>query len=80
MEESSGEEYYEEEFVTSLTNSLQEWMLDSIAEYLKSPAWKNPIIDFIDHHCQVFDAEDENKLEYTKIHQVLIYQSNQIGV
>jgi len=42
--------------------------LDSIAEFLKSPAWKNPILEFIDDNCIVFDEEDENKLEYTDIH------------
>ena len=27
-------------------------------------------MSFIDEHCTVFDAEDENKLEFTKIHNV----------
>jgi hypothetical protein len=30
--------------------------------------WKNPILAFIDDHCISFDDEDENKLEYTAIH------------
>jgi len=47
--------------------------LDSIAEFLKSPAWKNPILEFIDDNCIVFDEEDENKLEYTDIHNVLLH-------
>ena len=53
-----------------MSSYLQDWILDSIAEYLKSPAWKNPIIDFIDEHCIVFEDGDENKLEYTTIHMV----------
>ena len=44
--------------------------MDSITEYLKSPVWKNPILSFIDEHCIVFDEDDENKLEYTDIHNV----------
>ncbi|CDW82473.1 coiled-coil domain-containing protein 104 [Stylonychia lemnae] len=46
----------------------QEWILDSITEYLKSPVWKNPILEFIDEYCIVFDDDEENKLEYTDIH------------
>ncbi len=53
-------------------NSVQDWILDSITEFLKSPVWKNPILEFIDEHCIVFDEEDENKLEYTAIHNVFI--------
>jgi hypothetical protein len=34
--------------------------------------WKNPIVEFIDEHCLVFDNEEENKLEYTDIHNVII--------
>ena len=30
--------------------------------------YTNPLMSFIDHHCAVFDDEDENKLEYTSIH------------
>jgi hypothetical protein len=48
-------------------------MLDSIAEFLKSPLWKNPIIKFIDENSMTFDNEEENKLEYTTIHNVSNY-------
>ena len=41
-----------------------------MTEYLKSPVWKNPILSFIDEYCASFDTEDENKLEYTAIHNV----------
>ncbi|KRX01960.1 hypothetical protein PPERSA_07605 [Pseudocohnilembus persalinus] len=30
--------------------------------------WKIPIYDFIDEYCIVFDDEEENKFEYTDIH------------
>jgi len=45
--------------------------LDSITAYLKSPVWKNPILEFIDEHCIYFDDEEENKLEYTGVHNVI---------
>ena len=44
--------------------------MDSITEFLKSPVWKNPIVEFIDDNCMCFDNEEENKLEYTNIHKV----------
>ena len=52
--------------------NVQEWILDSVTEFLKSPIWKNPIIQYIDENCIVFDNEEENKLEYTNIHNVII--------
>ena len=39
---------------------------------MKSPRWKTPVYSFIEEYCIVFDSEDENKLEYTKIHGVLM--------
>ncbi len=41
-----------------------------IIGFLRSPRWKTPIMSFIDEYCTVFDDEDENKLEFTKIHNV----------
>ena len=32
-------------------------------------------MSFLDEHCIVFDNEDENKLEYTSIHNVRLYLS-----
>ena len=34
----------------------------------QGPMYTHPLMSFIDHHCAVFDDEDENKLEYTSIH------------
>ena len=42
--------------------------MDIIAEYLQSPVWKNPIIEFIDDNCVIFEDAEENRLEYTDIH------------
>lgn len=41
-----------------------------IIGFLRSPRWKSPVMSFIDEYCTVFDDEDENKLEFTKIHMV----------
>ena len=49
---------------------FQDWFFDMIINFLRSPRWKTPIMTFLDEHCIVFDTEDENKLEYTTIHNV----------
>lgn len=46
----------------------QDWILDIVADYLASPVWKNPIIEFIDENCIIFEDSEENSLEYTEIH------------
>ena len=40
-----------------------------MTEYLQSPVWKNPIINFVEEKCCVFEDLDENRLEYTEIHK-----------
>lgn len=45
-----------------------EWILEVIEDYLQSPMWKNPIVDFIEENCLVFEDTEENRLEYTTIH------------
>lgn len=49
---------------------FQDWMFDIIINFLRSPMWKTPIMSFIEENCIIFDTEDENKLEYTGIHNV----------
>jgi hypothetical protein len=39
-----------------------------LIQYLTSPLWKIPIYEFLDEHCIVFDEEEENKFEYTDVH------------
>ncbi|XP_048374238.1 cilia- and flagella-associated protein 36 isoform X3 [Sphaerodactylus townsendi] len=46
-----------------------EWVVDSIAGFLRSPAWSIPIVEFVEQKCEVFDDEEESKLSYTEIHQ-----------
>ena len=51
-------------------NEESSWLLDCMVQYLKSPMWTVDICDFIDDHCIAFagDAEEENSLEFTEIH------------
>ncbi|KAM6220570.1 cilia- and flagella-associated protein 36 [Rhynchocyon petersi] len=46
-----------------------EWVVESIAGFLRSPDWSIPILDFVEQKCEVFDDEEESKLTYTEIHQ-----------
>ena len=41
-----------------------------IINFLRSPRWKTPVMSFLDENCIIFDTEDENKLEYTSVHNV----------
>ncbi|XP_038607358.1 cilia- and flagella-associated protein 36 isoform X1 [Tachyglossus aculeatus] len=46
-----------------------EWIVESIASFLRGPDWSGPILDFLEQKCEVFDDEEESKLTYTEIHQ-----------
>ncbi|NXG44830.1 CFA36 protein, partial [Psilopogon haemacephalus] len=46
-----------------------EWVVDTIAGFLRGPAWSIPILEFIEQKCEVFDDEEESKLSYTEIYQ-----------
>ena len=62
--------------------------LDDLTGFLRSPRWKTPVMSFLDEHCTVFDNEDENKLEFTTIHNgfkklvesLLMELMNELGV
>ncbi|KAB0362453.1 hypothetical protein FD754_006609 [Muntiacus muntjak] len=45
-----------------------EWVVESIAGFLRGPDWSIPILDFVEQKCEVFDDEEESKLTYTEIH------------
>lgn len=45
-----------------------EWVLDSVLAFLRCPLWTEPVTDFIEQKCSVFDDEEENKLSYTELH------------
>ena len=51
----------------------QNWMYEFLVQFLSSPIWRVSILDFVDVKCVTFDNEEENKFEYTTIHNVLIY-------
>ncbi|XP_004482020.1 cilia- and flagella-associated protein 36 isoform X2 [Dasypus novemcinctus] len=46
-----------------------EWVVESIAGFLRGPDWSIPILDFVEQKCEVFDDEEESKLTYTEIHR-----------
>jgi hypothetical protein len=45
------------------------WKYDYIAQYLVSPMWRSPVMEFVDEHCAMFENTEENKLEYTGVHK-----------
>lgn len=51
---------------------IKKWMYDFLVEFLSSPVWRVSILDFTDNKCLVFDNEEENKFEYTIIHNVSV--------
>lgn len=44
-------------------------MFDIIINFFKSPRWKAPILTFIEENCIIFDDEEENKFEFTTVHE-----------
>ena len=55
-----------------MVDSPEDWLYDYTLQFLSSPGWQIPIMSFIDENCYLFDMEDENKLEYTRVHKVVI--------
>ena len=52
----------------SAASDAASWLYDFVLGVLQAPTWSVPVMEFIDLHCCTFDAGDENKLEYTSIH------------
>lgn len=48
--------------------SKEEWLLDSITKFLRSPGWALPVMQFIDDNCVVFDDD-------VRSHQSFAHQS-----
>eukprot|EP01012_Entosiphon_sulcatum_P035562 TRINITY_DN45154_c0_g1_i1.p1 TRINITY_DN45154_c0_g1~~TRINITY_DN45154_c0_g1_i1.p1 ORF type:complete len:399 (-),score=104.99 TRINITY_DN45154_c0_g1_i1:48-1196(-) len=46
-----------------------DWLFDTITQFLRSPVWTHPIQTFIDENCIVFDSAEENALGFTQVHQ-----------
>jgi len=53
----------------SAAESAAGWLQDFVVQVLRSPSWETPVLDFIDAHCGSFDGADENRLEYTQLHE-----------
>ena len=51
------------------TTEENNWLIDLILSFFHSMEWKAPVLSYIETHCCSFDDDDENKLEYTKIHK-----------
>ena len=51
-----------------MVETASDWLYDYTLQFLSSPGWKIPILSFIDEKCCAFDDDDENKFEYTVIH------------
>mmetsp|Transcript_1667 Transcript_1667/g.3732 ORF Transcript_1667/g.3732 Transcript_1667/m.3732 type:complete len:539 (-) Transcript_1667:759-2375(-) len=44
------------------------WLSEAVVDFLRGPLYINPLMAFIDEKCLIFTPEDENKLEYTVVH------------
>ena len=50
-------------------NKDEAWIYDYVKQYLTSPLWRNPLLDFMEENCPLFEDVEENKFQYTKIFQ-----------
>jgi hypothetical protein len=49
--------------------SEEDWLFDYVLQFLESEKFDSVIMDFIDEKCDIFDNEEENKFQYSDIHQ-----------
>ncbi|BFI40453.1 cilia- and flagella-associated protein 36 [Marchantia polymorpha subsp. ruderalis] len=42
-----------------------DWMSDAVSRFIQSPSYLQPLLEFIDENCSVFEDKEANKLEYT---------------
>ena len=52
-----------------MASAEDDWLFDYVLQFLESEKFDSVVMDFIDEKCEVFDNEDENKFEYTTVHQ-----------
>nr|XP_039273651.1 cilia- and flagella-associated protein 36-like [Styela clava] len=50
-------------------NEDTSWIVEGIVAYLRSPMWTVPVLNFVEECCGEFIDSEENKFEYTEIHQ-----------
>ena len=46
-----------------------DWIFDAVMHFFNSSQWDTPVMNFIDEKCVSFEQEEENKFEYTLIHE-----------
>lgn len=45
-----------------------EWVAEAVVEFLRGPLYINPLMSFIDANCTIWTNDEENRIEYTPIH------------
>ena len=53
---------------TDSADATASWLYEAVIRYLQGPMYTTPLMGFIDTKCLVFDDEEENKLEFTVVH------------
>ena len=53
---------------TDSADATASWLYEAVIRYLQGPMYTTPLMGFIDAKCLVFDDEEENKLEFTVVH------------
>ena len=48
-------------------------MYEYVAQFLRSPLWKIPILSFLDENCIIFDEGEENNEEHLQAHEVICH-------
>jgi len=46
-----------------------QWKYESIIQFLQSPLWRIPLVEFVDEHCSIFDNPKQDKPEYKETHE-----------
>ena len=47
-------------------------IFNALCEYMADGGFQSTQTEFMEHHYKTFDPEEENKLEYTNIHDAYI--------
>merc|ERR1712185_358220 len=48
--------------------SSSDWIFDLVMTFFRSPEWDERVMGFVDSHCNIFVNDEENKFEYTDVH------------
>jgi hypothetical protein len=55
------------------SNQIEDWLYDYVTQYIKSPAFRTPIKDFVDSHCQTFHENvEENTFQQGSLHKQFV--------